>query len=1020
MTEGKNDRRTTRKSVPLASLLPLIPFFLTALPCPAETLFPAASRQLTIGALLLAGIEAFVILALRSQKRKLRGVKDTLQNVLDASRMVAIIATDQDGKITLFNAGAERMLGYTAAEVVGIRSPQFFHLRDEIENRERELSERFGRPIRGMEVFTAEALATGHEEREWTYARKDGTRFPGYLAVTPIVNGQGQVTGMLGVSLDVSGLKQAEAALEESEFSLKRKNDILNTLLDNLTSGVFMVEAPGGKPIIANKAAQRLLGRGILPDASMGNLAEVYRAHRPGTAESYPVGEMPIIKGMTGEESHVDDMIVERPDGTETWIEVFGTPIRNAEGKIWASLVSFQDITARKRAEEELIREKAFTEAIFNSVPGMLYLYDYDGKIVRWNRRHETMTGYSAEEMSGKRLTDWYEGDEKSMAAVQAGLKMTLETGFGEAEADLRRKDGTRIPMYFTASPMTLFGKRYFAGLGIDISERRRAERLMRIRLDLIEFAEKHTLNELLRKTLDEVAEISGSRIGFYHFVEKDQKTLSLQAWSTRTLNEFCETEGYDRHYSIDQAGVWVDCVREKRPIVHNDYASLPHRKGIPAGHAPVIRELTVPVVKDDLIVAILGVGNKDSDYTDDDVRTVSFIADVTWEIVSKQRAIDALRESESKLSALFAAMTEMVALHELVFDETGTAVNYRIVDCNEAYTRITGIRREDAVGRLATEVYGTTEPPYMEEFSKVGLSGAPYSYDTYYPPMDKHFSISVVSPGKNRFATITTDISEIKRIQAAIDAKNKELEQIVYVASHDLRSPLVNVDGYSRELELSIKELSSRLGDSGGEHEAALRAEFADMEKSIGRIRISASQMDRLLKGLLHLSRQGRASLQIEDVDMNVCVARLVASFAYTVEDLKAELIAERLPPCRGDAVQLTQVFSNLINNAIKYRDPSRPLRIVIRGSATADRATYRVEDNGVGIAENHLEHVFKLFHRLDPDKTEGEGIGLTIARQALSRMYGEIRAESELGKGSAFIVTMPSVRVRGSGPGE
>ena len=1020
MIESKKNRRTNRKPVSPASLVPLIFLFLTALPCPAETPVPPASRALAIGAILLAGIEALVILSLHAQNRKLRGVKDTLQNVLDASRMVAIVATDRNGKITLFNAGAERMLGYTAAEVVGIRSPLFFHLGDEIDNRERELSERFGRPIRGMEVFTAEALATGHEEREWTFTRKDGTRFPGYLGVTPIVNGQGSVTGMLGVSLDVSGLKRAEAALEESESTLRRKNEILNTLLDNLTSGVFMVEAPSGKPIIANKAAQRLLGRGILPDASQGNLAEVYRAHRPGAAESYPVADMPIIKGMTGAESHVDDMIVERPDGTETWIEVFGTPIRNAEGAIWASLVSFQDITARKRAEEELIREKAFTEAIFNSVPGMLYLYDYDGKIVRWNRRHEAMTGYSTEEMARMRLADWYEGDEKSMAAVQAGLKTTLETGFGEAEADLRRKDGTRIPMYFTASPMTLFGKRYFAGIGIDITERRRAERLMRIRLDLIEFAEKHSLNELLRKTLDEVVAISGSRIGFYHFVEKDQKTLSLQAWSTRTLNEFCGTEGYDRHYSIDQAGVWVDCVREKRAVVHNDYASLPHRRGMPAGHAPVIRELTVPVIKDDLIVAILGVGNKESDYADDDIQTVSFIADVTWEIVSKQRTLDALKESESKLSALFASMTEMVALHELVFDETGAAINYRIVECNEAYTHITGIRREDAVGRLATEVYGTAEPPYLTEFSRVGVTGAPYSYETYFLPMDKHFSISVVSPGKNRFATITTDISEIKRIQAAIDAKNKELEQIVYVASHDLRSPLVNVDGYSRELELSIKELHARFGDSKGELETALRAEFADMEKSIGRIRISASQMDKLLKGLLHLSRQGRASLQIEDIDMNACVARLVASFAYTIEDLKAELIAENLPPCRGDAVQLTQVFSNLINNAIKYREPSRPLRIVIRGSAAADRATYRVEDNGVGIANNHLEHVFELFHRLDPDKTEGEGIGLTIARQALSRMYGEIRAESELGKGSAFIVTMPTARAGENGRGE
>jgi PAS domain S-box-containing protein len=984
------------------------------IPCSAETVVRNDSQQWLPGALLVCLIEALFILALYAQKRKLSGDRNTLQNILDASCMVAIISTDKDGKITLFNEGAERMLGYSASEVVGKLTPLHFHVPTEIEDRERELRERFGRPIRGIEVFTTEANETGHEEREWTYVRKDGTRFPGYLAVTPITNGQDRITGMLGISLDISGHKRAEEALAKSEASLRRQNEIFNTLLDNMTSGVFMVEAPSGKPIIANQAAQRLLGRGILPDATKENLAEVYRAHKPGSTDAYPVEEMPIIRGMYGEESHVDDMIVERPDGDETWIEIYGMPIRDAEGRIWASLVSFQDITARKRAEEELFRQKAFIEAIFNSVPGMLYLYDYDGQIVRWNQKHEIMTGYNSEEMSRMRLLDWYKDDEKSQNAVRAGIQTTLETGFGEAEADLQRKDGTKIPMYFTASPMTLFGKQYFVGLGIDITARKQTERLMRIRLDLIEYSTSHTMNEFLQKTLDDVIGISGSRIGFYHFVDADQKTLTLQAWSTSTLRDFCKTEGYGRHYSVDKAGVWVDCVREKRAVVHNDYASLPHRKGLPEGHAPVIRELTVPVIKDDKIVAILGVGNKPSDYTDDDIQTISFLADVTWEIVSKQRAKEALRESETKLSALFAAMTEMVALHELVFDETGTAVNYRIVGCNAAFTRITGIRREDAVGKLANEVYGTGEPPYLSVYARVGITGEPYTYETYFPPMDKHFSISVVSPGKNKFATITTDISEIKRIQAAIDTKNKELEQIVYVASHDLRSPLVNVDGYSRELESTIKGIIARLdgGVAAGDLEATLRAEFPDMEQSIDRIRISAIQMDKLLKGLLHLSRQGRASLQIENIDMNACITKLISSFAFTLEELKIELTAERLPPCRGDAVQLTQVFSNLINNAIKYRDQSRPLKIAIRGSVSADRATYRVEDNGIGIAANHLEHVFELFHRLNPDKTDGEGIGLTIARQALSRMYGDIKVESELGKGSAFIVTMPPAR--------
>ncbi|MDA3943263.1 MAG: PocR ligand-binding domain-containing protein [Bacteroidetes bacterium] len=125
--------------------------------------------------------------------------------------------------------------------------------------------------------------------------------------------------------------------------------------------------------------------------------------------------------------------------------------------------------------------------------------------------------------------------------------------------------------------------------------------------------------------------------------------------------------------------------------------------------------------------------------------------------------------ESEAKLNALFTSMSEMVVLHELVFDENGKPVNYRIIDCNDAFTRITGIRRNASVGRLSTEVYGTKEPPFLKEYSEVALTGEPQQYETYFQPMDKYFSISVARPQKNHFATVTTDITEHKRVKEKV-----------------------------------------------------------------------------------------------------------------------------------------------------------------------------------------------------------------------------------------------------------
>lgn len=382
----------------------------------------------------------------------------------------------------------------------------------------------------------------------------------------------------------------------------------------------------------------------------------------------------------------------------------------------------------------------------------------------------------------------------------------------------------------------------------------------------------------------------------------------------------------------------------------------------------------------------------------------VGFGLDITERKTNEQ----VLEINNAQMNALLSAMTELVVLHEIVFDEHGNPLNYRIIDCNAAYTKDTGIAREDSIGKLATDVYQSAEPPYFEEYCHVALTGEPLQMETYYAPMDKYFSISVVSPGKNRFATITTNITAIKQSQKMIEAKNKELEQIIYVTSHDLRSPLVNVDGYSREIEFSLKSIRESAANSATLLET-LRLELPEMEAALTRIRSSAQQMDGLLKGLLKLSRSGRASLNICALDMNALIAKVCSGLDYHAKVIGAQIQVAELPPCLGDSVQVTQVFTNLLDNALKYLDPNRPGAITISGHVEFKKATYCVEDNGIGISEAHIENIFELFHRLNPRQTDGDGLGLTIVRQALARMGGEVTVESQVGQGSRFYVKLP-----------
>jgi signal transduction histidine kinase len=253
---------------------------------------------------------------------------------------------------------------------------------------------------------------------------------------------------------------------------------------------------------------------------------------------------------------------------------------------------------------------------------------------------------------------------------------------------------------------------------------------------------------------------------------------------------------------------------------------------------------------------------------------------------------------------------------------------------------------------------------------------------------------------------------AEVERKSAELSAKNEELEQIFYVASHDLRSPLVNIDGYGKELGYSINELYAALDrlslpeDSLKEIKPLLDD---DIPESLRFIQTSATKMDALLAGLLKISRSGRAALRIEDLDMNQLISKVIDSTEFKIKQNEVAVLAGDLPPCRGDVVQMGQVFTNLLDNALKYLDPQRPGVIRITGEQEQGRVVYCIEDNGIGIDPAHQNVIFELFHRLDPSRCLGEGLGLTIVKRILSRLGGDIWVRSAEGTGSRFYVALP-----------
>ena len=307
-------------------------------------------------------------------------------------------------------------------------------------------------------------------------------------------------------------------------------------------------------------------------------------------------------------------------------------------------------ISERNLAEDALHLSREHYRAIVENISDVIFEVDSSGVILYFSPAGKYIWGYDLEDIVGKNFIELVHPEDQEIL-----IKRFVELGTGlEKPMVYRLKNKAGEFKWVRTKTKPKIEKGAFIGASgtlIDITDLKQAEDLLNVRLRLMEFATSHTLSETLQKTLDEVSVIVNSPIGFYHFIDPDQKTISLQEWSTRTVREFCTAQGKGSHYDVDKAGVWADCLRQRRPIIHNDYASLPHRKGLPAGHAPVIRELVVPIMRDNLVVAILGVGNKPSDYTEKDMLVVEYLADVAWEIAARKNAEEENRNLQERLT---------------------------------------------------------------------------------------------------------------------------------------------------------------------------------------------------------------------------------------------------------------------------------------------------------------------------------------------------------------------------------
>jgi PAS domain S-box-containing protein len=777
---------------------------------------------------------------------------------------------------------------------------------------------------------------------------------------TPLVSRTGALLGILTTQWDEPHspdrhdlwrldllARQAADLIEHA-----RSEEQLRTTLESIGDGFLACDA-GWRLIYINAAGEHLLG--LRREDVVGKLGWEVFPHLLSTES-----EQGIRAAAAGEIREFEHFSQPR----SCWFDVRCFPRRGGGTSIY-----FKDTTERKRSEEalreneaRLANEKTISDNLINSLPGIFYLFDENGRFLRWNQNNERVTGYSSKEFAGMNMIDLIDGDEREF--VRRRMKEVFENGVGEVEANVVSKDGTKTPYWMLGVRIFLQNKMCLLGYAYDLSERKRAEEALEAHRGLLE-----TVVNYVPAALNL---IRGSDLRLQLVNPAYQAIAPGKEMVGRTLDELWPETGRDF------AALCRRVLETGEPYQVDDEINMIRRR--PEG--PLERAYFTWSLRRVLLPGDEGWG----------------LLNTAWETTARKQAEEALRTSETFLRAITDSSPEPIFVKD---------VDGRMLLANLAALAAIGKPKEAVLGKTDEEFLDDPAigRAIMANDRRVMESGRTEVIEELVSGSDGlHTFLSTKTPYRNAegevFGVIgnARDITELKRMQEALAKRaeelarsNADLEQFAYVASHDLKEPLRAVSG---SVGLLQRHYEGKLDDLG--------------HVCIGNAVEGVLRMESLIDSLLAYSRVATRGVEFGPVESADVLGRALHNLAAGIQESGGEISHDTLPQVHGDASQLVSLFQNLIGNALKFRQVRAP-RVHVSAERSNKYWRFAVRDNGIGIDPEHFEKIFRVFHRLHArSRYPGTGIGLALCKKIVERHGGRIWIESAPGAGSTFYFTL------------